>query len=209
MKKYIILFLIILIMTFGIVVLLKSDNNLKRISRDQYELDTSSVTIVNDAQTTENYSTQHIIIPNDELTYTNELAGYKITFPDNWKNRYIITEYNPGEVCVGFYGESETGQSAYKDSLGRYGLDLGWIVDHAHIPSEGSRVVGKIAEIDNVEYFITTPRGGAYLPQLAVTMNDSDNTFDENEKQLASEDGKKAIIMSDDWYGMNFKVEIL
>ncbi|MBR1970921.1 MAG: hypothetical protein IKA17_11275 [Clostridia bacterium] len=158
----------------------------------------------------ENYINPCVLIANnDECSYTNEKGGYEIIFPEEWKGKYIITEYSSGEVCIGFYGKSETSRKSYLKSLGRYGLDLGWIVDGEHIPIDGSCTIGEITEIDGVQYFLTTARGGSYIPELAITANANDNTVSENEKYLALQDSKEAVKMRDDLYDMNFKVRLI
>lgn len=152
--------------------------------------------------------TPQVMIPENELIYKNEKAGYQIAFPENWRGYYVITEYSPGEVCIGFYGESKTSQIACKHSLGRDGLDMAWVVDEK--PAEGSLILYELGEVDGVEYFLTTPRGGAYLPDLEAISNPDSTArelakyeVDETELDLAEKDLEKAIQMRDDLYYRN------
>ena len=155
-----------------------------------------------------------IIISEDELIYKNEIMRYKITFPDNWKGKYIITEYQSGDVCVGFYGKSKTGQIAYKHSLGRDGLDIGWVVKK--IPEEGSQLLGSLGKINGIEFFLTTARGGTYLPELEAMLNSNSESrqlveYDVNEEELnlIKQDLEVARQIWDDFYNVNFKFESL
>ncbi len=116
---------------------------------------------------------RRVLIPENDLIYVNEKSGYQIIFPENWKENFVITEYENGEVCIGFYGKSKTGRMAYKQSLGRDGLDLGWIVTKK--TKDGSKLIGKLGEVNGTEYFLTSPRGGAYVSELEAIITNSNN----------------------------------
>lgn len=188
-----------------------SVNNNTSKNANQIVVDTQSET----ENKSEPYEPPRVIIPEKELVYKNYKAGYQIIFPENWKGNYVITEYSPGEVCIGFYGESKTGRMAFRHNLGRDGLDLGWIVsEKPKNPDEGCLVLGKIGEVNGVEYFITTPRGGTYIPMLSA-IADPDSAereiaryeIDETELILAEHDSEIAIPMRDDLYDLNIEFE--
>lgn len=188
-----------------------SVNNNTSKNANQIVVDTQSET----ENKSEPYEPPRVIIPEKELVYKNYEAGYQITFPQNWQGNYVITEYSPGEVCIGFYGESKTGRIAFKHNLERDGLDLGWIVsEKPKNPDEGCLVLGKIGEVNGVEYFITTPRGGTYIPMLSA-IADPDSAereiaryeIDETELILAEHDSEIAIPMRDDLYDLNIEFE--
>ena len=181
----------------------KNDNQILKYAQTESEKELKS------------YESPRVIIPEAELVYKNYEAGYQITFPQNWQGNYVITEYSPGEVCIGFYGKSKTGRIAFKHNLERDGLDLGWIVsEKPKNPDEGCLVLGKIGEVNGVEYFITTPRGGTYIPMLSA-IADPDSAereiakyeIDETELILAEHDSEIAIPMRDDLYALNIKFE--
>lgn len=141
----------------------------------------------------------------DNSIYENKEAGYRIIFPEYWSGNYVISEYGAGKVCIGFYGESKTGQIAYKHSLNRYGLDMCWIMKR--VPLEGCLLWGEIGEVNGEKYFITSPIGGTYLPELQEVLNKdsisrktANYVIDENELNLINNDIKKAIPMRDDLY---------
>ncbi len=161
----------------------------------------------------ENANAVHkVLIPENDLKYVNEKSGYQIIFPENWKGNFVITEYENGEVCIGFYGKSKTGRMAYKQNLGRDGLDLGWIVTKK--PKDGSKLIGKLGEVNGTEYFLTSPRGGAYVPELEAIITNSNNErklakyhIDENEINLAKQDLNKAVAMQNDLYNIIIRFE--
>ena len=161
------------------------------------------------------YETPRVIIPENELVYKNEEAGYQITFPENWRGYYVITEYSPEEVCVGFYGKSKTGRIAYKH-WDRDGLDLGWIVTHEPTPDEGSLTIAKLGKAHGVSYFLTSPRGGPCLPDLEAILRPDSTTrqlaryeVDATEEELVAQDTEKALPMRDDLYEGNFIFEAI
>lgn len=166
-------------------------------------------------ETLKKYDTPRVIIPEKELVYKNEEAGYQITFPENWRGYYVITEYSPEEVCIGFYGKSKTGRIAYKH-WDRDGLDLGWIVTHEPTTDEGSLTVDKLGKVHGVSYFLTSPRGGPRLPDLEAILR-LDNTtrqltryeVDATEEELVAQDIEKALPMRDDLYEGNFIFEAI
>ena len=111
-----------------------------------------------------------------------------------------------------FYGKSKTGQIAYKHSLGRDGLDIGWVVKK--IPEEGSRLLESLGKSNGIEIFLTTARGGTYLPELEEMLNSNSTSrqlveYDINDEELnlIKQDLETAKQMWDDFYNVNFKFE--
>ena len=140
-----------------------------------------------------------VIIPEEELVYKNEIAGYQITFPENWRGYYVVTEYSTGNVCVGFYGKSKTGQIAYKHH-GYDGLNLFWITTNPG--SDGYSY--KLGEINGVEYSCSK-EGGLYIGDLGGISEQHDTYLDlaryevdEVEIELAAQDWEIAKPMRDD-----------
>ena len=152
-------------------------------------------------------SEKKVLIPEEDLVYINDSAGYQIAFPESWRGYYVITEYSPDEVSIGFYGKSKTGKIAY-EHYGMDGLEIGCIV--SEIPVEGRNLIDKIGEINGVDYFLTSATGGTYLPTLEEVISSDNNSIkefinyeiDETELMLVAQDLEKAIPMRDDLYDM-------
>jgi len=94
----------------------------------------------------------NVMIPKQELVYRNETLGYQITFSENWRGHYLVTEYSSGNVCIGFYGKSKTGRMGEKDITGRDGLDMFYIETKQSNP-DVSVYQYKIGEVNGIEYF--------------------------------------------------------
>jgi len=107
----------------------------------------------NPAKTPEPYKTPRVLIPEQELVYRNEEAGYQITFPESWRGYYVVTEYSPANVVVGFYGKSKTGQSGDKlTGSQQYGVDMFRIETKGPDP-DVTHYQKKIGEVNGIEYF--------------------------------------------------------
>jgi len=140
-----------------------------------------------------------VLIPDQELVYRNEAAGYQIAFPETWRGYYVITEYGSEEVCIGFYGKSKTGQIAFKHITGHDGLDLFWINNE----SCPDCPINEIGEVNGVEYFFIE-HGGSFIGCL-VSISIPDSTerqlaryeVDEIELELSAQDWEKAKSMYD------------
>lgn len=139
----------------------------------------------------------NVLIPEQELVYRNEAAGYQLTFPENWRGYYVITEYGSEEVCIGFYGKSKTGQIYFKQNWGQDGLDLFWIKNEPCPECP----IKKIGEANGVEYFFIE-HGGSFIGILsAISYPDRTDRelakyeIDETELELAAQDWEKAKSM--------------
>ena len=157
------------------------------------------------AKTSEPYETPRVLIPEQELVYRNEEAGYQITFPESWRGCYVVTEYSPGFVVVGFYGKSKTGRIANKYSTTgarRDGLDMFYIETKGPNP-DITYYQKKIGEVNGVEYFFRFQYSYALSDVL-----DPDGwergyygkfyEIDEEELALVAQDEEKAQQMKKD-----------
>lgn len=150
-------------------------------------------------QTPEPAVIARVLIPEQDIVYRNEIAGYQITFPEHWRGYYVVTEYREGTAIIGFYGNSYTGQNGDRHHTKRDGLDMFWIVTNPH-PDMGAI---KIGEINGVEYFYARP-GGIPSPVLVHVLDPDDwwrefaerelgYKFDKEELALVAEDKEKFI----------------
>jgi hypothetical protein len=159
-------------------------------------------------------SITRVLIPEHDLVYRNEIAGYQITFPEHWRGYYIVTEYSSGDVCVGFYGKSKTGQISSKHDNGRDGIDMFWIV--TELPPEVEGIKDIIGKINGVEYLYGR-WGGISSPILTDVLDPNHwmreyierelgYKFDETELELVAEDRARLIkiIQEDLWHSDSF-----
>ena len=154
-------------------------------------------------ETPEIYEITKVLIPEQDLIYRNEAAGYQLTFPENWQGHYVIAEYNGGTICmIGFYGKSKTGQLSFKDVTGHVGLELFWIGDKPC--SECSiRKERKIGEVNGVSYFYVAHGGRNSIGILHGISRPNEAQYasyevDGTELELAAQDWEKANIMCDE-----------
>lgn len=205
--------IVILIIAICIFFTIKKNNN----NAERKDEVLSQKDLIETAQTREKDNQKeskeitNVIFPK-ECTYQNVQAGYTIKFPEHWGGNYVVTEYGPNKVCIGFFGESKTGQILYKERFGHYGLDMCWIV--TEVSEEGCLLWCELGEINGEKYFITSPLGGTYLPELSeilkedsVTRRMASYVVDEVELQLAVKDNNIATQMRTDLDEMNIKFE--
>lgn len=177
---------------------------------------------VSQVKQNENYEEPRVIIPENDLVYINDKAGYRIVFPDNWKGNYIITEYSPNEVCIGFYGKSRTGQIGIRRHVNRQGLDIGWVLlkdldEGVYVnTSEYLIVMKNFKGKDGKEFSVIPALGGPKVGILDLIANGdevltkaADYEIDENELKLAEQDFPIALEMKKDWQEHRINFEAL
>ena len=139
----------------------------------------------------------NILIPEQELVYRNRVAGYQITFPEKWRGYYVVTEYNNGDICVGFYGKSKTGQMGEKHQYDHYGLDMFWISTPKLKDIDMALQQRKIGEINGVEYFYG--QWGTPAPTLSNILKSDGLTkeFIENEYGYQLDEEELLLVKRD------------
>ena len=147
--------------------------------------------------------TPRVLIPGEALTYRNEEAGYQITFPESWQGHYVVTEYGPENVVIGFFGKSKTGQFDKKATgYGRNGIDMFRIETKAS-DLDVAYYQKKIGEVNGTEYFFR--RIYSYLLSDILEPDGWIREYygnfyeiDEEELALVAQDEKKITQMEND-----------
>ena len=141
-----------------------------------------------------------VLIPEQELIYKNEAEGYQITFPESWRGFYMVTEQRYGDVCIGFYGKSKTGQMTLETGTENefYPFHLFNITKRGDV--EG--VVSKIGTIDSTEYFLLIAPSNMEILRDASDPDNSNRTgviqHGIDELELVAQDWEKAQEMCAD-----------
>ena len=150
----------------------------------------------------ESNKSSKLLIQEEELIYRNEIAGYQITFPENWRGYYAIGEFSDGEVYINFYGKSKTGQIGHNEDNIRTGLGLFQITTTTTSQMEG--VIGKIGEVNGTEYYYA--QWGGSPTGILYEIQDPERgvrellpfEIDETELELAAKDWEKVTEMKED-----------
>lgn len=140
-----------------------------------------------------------VVVTERSGDYSFERYGFKLTFPDNWNNYFIVKyddkalpEYDV--VNVSFYGKSKMYRN-YDSNLGIHGRHLFSICNSKYYEEVKGGGVAEIVEIGSVENetyykFISTD-----FPMDDLNIELLEKTYESKEVELIKADYENAMLM--------------